>query len=260
LTISVAIFVIVATRVTVARAAGGSGYQNPEALALGLDGPSHVLTFRDPDFARDRLWIEAGQRRLFGFDDLVSNGAELGVCVGGLGFVISASFMSSPIGVESRYLTSVMYLGSRRIRFTAGLGADVVALGGFERTVAVFAAASAVVDLSDALRLVSTIDGVRITGEENPGADISASVVVFPRASASALLGVGMTRHGAPGAGFGARIRFSRVVSAAVGYDEGAGMLKGSFSVCIRSVGVHAGASIHSVLGVSKAVSISWRR
>ncbi len=243
-----------------ARAAGGSGFRSPEAAALGLDSSTHALVFLDPDPPRERWWVEAGQRRLFDLDDLVSNGAEVGVRSARFGLVVSSLIVSSPIGAESRYFASLMYLGSRRVRVATGLGADVAALDGFETAGVFFAAASAVVELSETVRLISTIDRVRIAGDPDPGADVSAAVVLFPGAVVSALAGLALTRHGVPCAGFGARIRFSHAVSAAAGYDEGAGMLKGSVSVCVRSVGVHVGAGAHSVLGVSKAVFVSWRR
>lgn len=245
---------------TGARAAGGSVYRNPEAAALGLDGSAHALIVFDPDLKRDGWWVEAGRWRLFSLDDLVSNGAALGVRGTRFGFVASTLFVSSPIGAESRHFASLLYLGPGRIRVAAGLCSDVVALSGFETAFVVYASASAVVDLSRTVRLVSTIDRVRVGGGADPGADLSGALLLFPRSAFGVVASLAVTRSGSPGAGFGGRIRFSRAVSAAVGYAGGAGMLKGSVSVCVGAVGVHVGASAHSVLGVSQAVFVSWRR
>ena len=252
--------VLCAVGVVGARAIGGPGYRNPESAALGLDTPSRILLFGDTAQPSERWWVEAGQWRLFDIEDLVSNGAEFGMRRGRFGVVVSSLFISSPVGMESRYLTSIMFWGSRRIRIAPGIGADVVAMDGFEKAAFLFATVSAVVELSDMVRLVSTIDHARIAGEPCPGADASATVVLFPGSRVCGLAGVAVSRYGAIATGFGSRVRFSRLASAAVGYDESTGMLKGSVTACVRSAGVQAGATVHPVLGVSKAVFVFWRR
>ena len=241
-------------------AIGGPGYRNPESAALGLDTPSRILLFGDTGRTPQRWWVEAGQWRLFDIEDLASNGAEFGVRYGRFGVVVSSLFISSPVGMESRYLGSIMWWGPRRIRIAPGIGAEVVTMDGFEKAVLLFATVSAVVELSDMVRLVSTIDHARIAGEPYPGADASASVVLFPRSRVCGLARVAVSRHGAISTGFGTRVRFSRLASAAVGYDESTGVLKGSVTACVRSAGVQAGATVHPVLGISKAVFVFWRR
>lgn len=252
--------VLCAVRVVGARAIDGPGYRNAESTALGLDTPSRILLFDDTGRAHQRWWVEAGQWRLFDIEDLVSNGAEFGVRRGRFGVVVSSLFISSPIGMESRYLTSIMCWGSRRIRIASGIGADVVAMDGFEKAVFLFATVSAVVELSDMVRLVSSIDRARIAGEPCSGAGASAAMVLCPLSRVCGLASVALSRYGAISTGFSTRIRISRLASAAVGYDGSTGVLKGSVTACVRSAGVQAGATVHPVLGVSKAVFVFWRR
>ncbi len=236
--------------------------RGPEAKALSMERSSFSLAFDTNDGGNEAIrWkLDAGEWTLFEIEGLSVGACAAEVRRGGWGGIFSAGVLSSPMGTESVLGGTVLAAGRGRVGLGAGVSLETVALDGCRKTVRLALSVDAVVRLSPLLTMCSRVGGITLAGSPLPGADARLSVAAFPARSLCGIVGISVSRSGVVVCDVSSRIRLGRSVRAALGYDDGAAQIDGSLTLKVRGLGFEAGASVHPVLGVSKALFVSWRR
>jgi hypothetical protein len=201
--------------------------------------------------------IRVSEEQMFGISGLHTSGVQAGVKVSRLFVTGEAAQMSSQVGSETRVALTAALLSTTWAVSAGGVydGADIEGMGGANL---ISFNASSLVWVTNALRVGGSIERVRISGEDYPGADVSLALLAYP-APAVALYGTVEfdRRFGAvPGvavilAGLGP----SRL---GLGYECGPDALKGSFALSWRSIDVAVGVYYHPVLGEKREVTLTW--
>lgn len=234
--------------------------RGPEARALGMDRVSASLVFETDAREGARWRVEAGEWTLFEISGLAAGTVSTEARRGRWGGILSAGVLESPVGRESAVSAAFLAAGDGRVRLAGEALLESVALDGCRSEHSLSFAVAASARISSRLVLCSRVGGVRAAGAPLPGADASLRLAAFPAGGFSAVVGIAVARDGTLSCGVGSRVRLSRRVSAALGYDDAAAAITGSLTVGIRSLALEAGASAHPVLGVSKAFFVRWER
>jgi hypothetical protein len=236
--------------------------RGPETRALGMDRSSFALAFETPvgGAGMTRWRFDAGEWTLFEIDGL-------GVCActgevrrGRWGGIFAAAVVSSPVGREGEFSGALLAAGRGCVALAGDVTLETVALDGCRKTARVSLSIDAVVRFSNELVMSSRVGGIRLGGEPSRGADACVLVAALPSRPMCGVIGISVSRRGDVACGVSSRIRIGRSLRAALGYDDGTASINGSLSLGVRTVVFEAGASIHPVLGVSKAFFVSWRR
>ena len=245
---------VVVTAQADAGALGALAYRTPEERALAVGGAAWV--FRDP--AWKGWFVEAGQRYPFAIDGLDVTQARAGVAGARWAWLGAAAMLDSPVGAETSLALAGVHRGDRWL-IELALHHHTARLAGAAGASLVTVSVAAQVHTRRAL-IGYAVEGYRLAGEPLPGADTGAYVVVGAGALLSASATVRFRRAGEIDVGVGAELRAGRNAYAAVGYEDGAGMLNGALGVRAKSIGLCIGVSLHPVLGVSKSVCVRWDR
>ncbi|UCG52413.1 MAG: hypothetical protein JSW58_02350 [Candidatus Latescibacterota bacterium] len=242
------------------RAIGTLAYKNPEDAVLGINGSSRVLLFDAPEKRPPgaRWIVEAGERRLFDIKGLDYYGVRLGLREQRWGVIVSVARVSAPIGGESLLSVESLFLGNRYISFSVGVNLNWLSLDGMSSEYFVSASARMFARVRSGFVIGYTAEAIRIAGEALAGGDANLYLVVLADSPVCVLSRLGVARDGVVDVGLSTRLRISRHLWAAVGYDDATGILKSSITIPLMSIGVSVGASIHPVLGVSKSLFVSW--
>jgi hypothetical protein len=232
----------------------------PRERALGVDRLSAPVVLDPPDAnATGTQWLlEAGQWNLYGIKGVHGGAFAVEVDRGGCRGVFRAGRVSSPVGSESAMAVGVLAGAGGRFWAGATLRLEIAEIEGCVRTHLLTVSPCVVVRMAPGVSVISVVEGVRVTGEEFPGADASLSVVAGANRSLSAAASVTAARDGAFTIGVASRLRLGRGVALALGYSDDTGAFESSLVLRVRSLAVDAGATAHPVLGISKALFLSW--
>ena len=254
-------FVIVAPGVD-ARASTAVATQGPEAKAVSMGRGTFSLAFEAiGDESRTARWrCDAGEWTLFDVEGLAVGACAAEVRSGGWGGVLSLGILSSPVGNESVLEGSVIAAGRRRVGLAGGARLETIALDGCRKAAQLSLSIDAVCRFSPVVAMITRVEGIRVGGAPRPGADARVCVVAFPAGSLCGIVGISVSRSGDVVCDASSRVRVGRRVRAAVGYDDASAAINGSFSVKVRALVFEFGASVHPVLGVSKALFVSWTK
>ncbi|UCH83382.1 MAG: hypothetical protein JSW50_13125 [Candidatus Latescibacterota bacterium] len=258
--VRVALFILAAgcTRPSSGWGFGAMTYQNPVDIVLGTMGSASVLITEVAGNPRRPVdWqIEATQRRLFGIDDLTTDGVAVGLRFGQWGAMVSATHLATPVGNQAGLLIEPFHVRSRVFALAGGVSFSRLTVVGTPSVHRSTVSATMAVRIIDELTVGYHIGDVRIAGETHPGADVTVYAVVRG-GSLVALYGrTEVTRQGAVNVGIAAHTGFGKHIRGALGYDGATGSFTGAVACALGRVGVRAGAELHPVLGMSKSVSV----
>lgn len=233
-------------------AIGELRYADPVAAALGLRSGAVLID------AQPRVWVEAGERSLFGIAGLSASHVRAGLCGDRSACIASVVHARSPVGSETA-LDVTLALGppgAVRVWCTVS-GAQLAVVGGRPSQLATVDA-GAVSPSVRGLSVAYAIEGIRAAGYPLAGSD-SALMVTLARGVVTGVGGLRIGRGGDIGVWAGARISAGRLDLAA-GYDDATAVLRGALAVRVASIDVVAGTAAHPVLGVSQSLFVRWAR
>lgn len=235
--------------------------RGPEERALGLERPASALLFESDTRAGGgrRLRLDAGDWTLFEAEGLCAAACAVEWRLAKWGGIVSFGLLSSPVGKESSAGAALFTAGDARVRFAAGARLETVALDGCRTEYLLTLSADAVSRVSERVVIGTRVGGIRVAGFPRRGADVSLRVAAFPSGPICGVALITVSRRGEVACGVSSRVRLARSVGAVLGYDEATAAVNGSLSVGVRALVLEAGASVHPVLGVSKALFVSWR-
>ena len=233
----------------------------PEERALAMERSTSSLVFEaSPERHRGNRWrFGAGEWALFGIDGLAVGAFTAEVWRGNWGGIVAAGLLSSPVGTESVLSGTLLAASDGPVRLAGEVRLETVAVHGCRRASLLSLSIDAVVRLSSRVLMGSRIGGVGVAGTPQPGADASLRVVAFPGGPLCTVTGITMSRSGVVACELSSRVRLARRARVALGYEGGAAAITGSLSIGVRALVLEVGASVHPVLGVSKALFVSWR-
>jgi hypothetical protein len=245
-----------------ARAISDAATRGPEARAVSMNRPAASLVFeaRVSGDSPCRWRVEAGEWTLHDISGLAVGAVAAEMQRGHWGAMVAAGVLTSPVGRESVVSAAVLAAREARVRLAGGISVESVSLHGCRGEFALSVSIDAVVRISPCLLMCSRVGDVRIAGTPLAGADASLGVVAFPAGGLCGVVGLSMTRDGGMACDVSSRVRLARRVRAALGYSDATAAIHASLRAGVRSLVFEAGASVHPVLGVSKAFFISWER
>ncbi len=243
--------------------AGSLGFdlsRAPRERALGIDRLSAPVVL-DPPAAKaseTRWFLEAGQWDLYGIEGVHGTAFAVEVDGGHRRGVLRAGRVSSPVGSESEIAVGVLVRAGGKFWAGATLRLEIAQIEGCVQTHILTASPCVLVRLAPDVSLISVVEDVCVTGEDLPGADASLRVVAGADRNLCAAASLTAARDGAFTVGVSSRLRLGRGGALALGYSDDTGAFEGSLMLRVRSLAVDAGATAHPVLGVSKALFLSW--
>jgi len=253
-----------ASAVSASRAGASSpvATQGAEARTLAMERSTYSLVFvSGSDAGGSTRWkLDAGEWTLFEIDGLAVRACAAEVLRGGWGAIAAVGVLSCPVGTWSVLEGSVLGAARDDIGLCAGASLETIALDGCRKEARASLFLEAAVRFSPALVVCTRVDGIRIAGDVRAGGDARVCAAAFPGGSLCAVAGLAVSRSGDVRCDASSRLRLGRRVRASLGYEDGTGAINGALSIGVRSLVLDAGATVHPVLGVSKAFFVSWRR
>ncbi|MDH3217519.1 MAG: hypothetical protein OEN01_14755 [Candidatus Krumholzibacteria bacterium] len=243
-----------------AHSIGQIRYQNPHERTLHVHGAVALVVAGAYGGKLPALLFETGQHLLYGVAGLKTNHIRIGGYRQATGLVLSSTSLSSPVGREYLLTIEPIYRAAERLALSVDLNLDRLSIHGFDHSFLVSIGASAVVRLSESLHLGYTFENIRLYGEELPGADTALHLVATPGTMVCVVTQLRVTREGSAEALFGSGVRLHDALQLALGYEDPDAVIGATVQTHFRSIGVSLGASLHPILGLSKAVFVSWRR
>ena len=174
------------------------------------------------------------------------------------GVGMAAVRVGAPVGSETRW-TARVGVSNGGLWVWGQVDLHELSIGEHTSTLGTVGA-HALIPVSERVAIDASVSGVRISGFENPGADTSLRVMLG--AGAGFELEAGVTVHRRYGASLVvlSRARLADRFTLSAGYDGGVESVHTGVGIRVAAVRVHAGVTMHAVLGVSRVVGLRWQR
>lgn len=237
------------------------------ALAIGVryPDPIAVVTGERGDvvadlMSRPRSWsVEVSDRELFGDVGLRLVGVRGALAHGRWRIGSEVAQVSAEVGAETR---TALRIALAEAEWTAEVGVthDTAAIGDAPAARLTGLDVHTLVSLSNRVRVGCDIEGFRVAGIANPGADVVTSVVVSSAAGVAVTSALVVDRSLGAYACVSAAVRMGGRAVVLAGYDDGSASLSLAVAIRAKSARVVAVASAHPVLGLSRGASVGWGR
>ena len=228
--------------------------------ARGILGPAFARHSRGADSTAARrgpVMIRIGEEQMYGIPGLHTSGVLVGVRVKKVFMTGEAAQLSSPVGSEARLaLTAAASAESWAV--SVGCAYDAVALDGLSGTNLMSVNAASFVWLTPSVRAGGSVERLRITGEEYPGADVLFVLSVQPTRYVALYGTMELDRRFGAVPGAAMTVEGLGPARVSIGYESGPDALKGSFTVSWRSVDLSIGVYYHPVLGEKRGITLTW--
>lgn len=204
-----------------------------------------------------RSSLSVSEFQLFGIPELRLRSVRARTPLGPVTAGVSWAQLSAPVGTERSAETSLA-LASARVSVSISAGADRAHVRGAFPVELYYLSGCAGATVSDGLQLFSRADRIRLGGETMPGADVWLGVHAFVAPGASLVAAIRFDRFRGAAPVMSARYRPAGWFAATAGYDHSTTASSAALVFSLGFTSVEVAAQVHSVLGMSQGITVSW--
>jgi hypothetical protein len=230
------------------RVVGAAGILNPHGFwSVETVGGTHWL-------------VEVVEELLYDIPGLRLDGGRSVVAFDGIGGTVRWARVNTAIGSETTIGVGAVRCSNDSWAVSLDADHSVVSLDGFEASRTTTVTTRTRLRLTPWATIGAQIARFRVTGDPDPGADVTLVGTVRPASGVVVLAAFGIDRRYGAEPGLAVSVRPFSAVRLTTGYETATSMLKAAVDIRHGGVGLTAGAFVHPVLGTRRAVSLSWQR